>query len=205
MNIVQVLRGELRAAPGGVVGLGTVTDPYQPAESRFELTRGCLSVLRSRLVETSVLTKSPLVLRDLDILRGWRGAEVGVSISSVDPRLSSVLEPGAPAPEKRMAALEELTKAGVRTYLMAAPVIPGLCDDRPSLSDLISCASSAGVRRVIWDMYNPKPLAQRRLREALVRSGLLERMASASRDDVSARLSLEELCRAHSIELVYAF
>jgi DNA repair photolyase len=204
-NIVQVLRNELKNAHEGVVGVGTVTDPYQPAEKRFGLTRGCLSVLRSKGMEASVLTKSPLVLRDLDILRGWTGAEVGLSVASVDREISSALEPGAPSPDERMAALERLTKSGVRTYLMAAPIVPGLSDDRSSLGELVSRASAAGVRRIIWDMYNPKPLAQKRLSAALALSHLQERTADAPRDDRSVRGFLEGQCRARSIELVYAF
>lgn len=204
-NIIQVLRKELRNAREGVVGVGTVTDPYQPAEKRFELTRGCLSVLRSKGMEVSVLTKSPLVLRDLDILGGWAGAEVGLSVATVDPKLTSILEPGAPPPEERMAALERLTRSGVKTYLMAAPIVPGLSDDRSSLCELVSRASAAGVRRIMWDKYNPKPMAQKRLRTALALSHFLERAVDAPRDDRSVREFLEGQCRARSIELVYAF
>ncbi len=204
-NIVQVLGKELLRKREGVVGVGTVTDPYQPAEERFQLTRGCLTLLRSKSMEASVLTKSPLVLRDLDILEGWAGAEVGLSVATMDRQLSSALEPGAPAPEERMGALEKLTRSGVKTYLMAAPIVPGLSDDKTSLGELVSRASSAGVRRIIWDRYNPKPLAQKRLRSALVSAGLLERMAGVRLDDRSVREFLEGECRSRSIELVYAF
>lgn len=204
-NIVQVLRKELMRKLEGVVGVGTVTDPYQPAERRFELTRGCLSLLRSRGKEVSVLTKSPLVLRDLDVLDGWSGVEVGVSIATMDERLSSVLEPGAPRPSERMDALESLNRSGVRTYLMAAPIVPGLSDAPPYLDELVSCASYSGVRRIMWDIYNPKPLAHKRLGSALRSTGLLEKMTEARPEDSSTREFLESACRAHSIELVYAF
>lgn len=204
-NIVEVLRKELMRARDGVVGVGTVTDPYQPAEERYELTRGCLAGLRSRGVEASVLTKSPLVLRDMDLLEGWAGAEVGLSIASMDEGLSAVLEPGAPKPDERMAALERLARAGVRTYLMAAPIIPGLWDGPSSLSELVECAFSAGVRRIIWDRYNPKPIAQNRLRAVLSNAGLLDKMTGAPDGDRDVRKAIESECRRRSIEVVYAF
>jgi len=204
-NIVRVLRKELRRKRQGVVGVGTVTDPYQPAEERFGLTRGCLALLRAEGMEVSVLTKSTLVLRDLDILEGWPKAEVGLSVATVDEALSSVLEPGAPRPSARMDALKKLNDSGVRTYLMAAPIVPGLSDDRASLAELVSRASSAGVKRIMWDGYNPKPLAHKRLRDALGSAGLLERLTEWRRRDRAVREVLERECGAREIELVYAF
>jgi len=204
-NIVQVLAKELRRKREGVVGVGTVTDPYQPAEARLELTRGCLRLLRSSATEASVLTKSALVLRDLDILEGWAGVEVGLSVATVDEGISAVLEPGAPAPRERMAALERLSSSGVRTYLMAAPIMPGLSDDRGLLGELVSQASGAGVRRIIWDMYNPKPLAQRRLRAALDSAGLSRELTRTGRDDRAIREYLDEECQSLGIEIEYAF
>jgi len=204
-NIADVLGKELRRRRDGVVGVGTVTDPYQPVEERLKLTRNCLALLRAEGMEVSILTKSPLVLRDLDILQDWPKAEVGLSVATMDERLSSVLEPGAPRPSDRMDALETLNDSGVRTYLMAAPILPGLSDDRALLSELISRASSAGVRRVMWDMYNPKPLAHRRLRYALGSAGLLGMLVESPSYGRTVHQFLESECKAHAIELVYAF
>lgn len=204
-NIVQVLAKELRRRREGVVGVGTVTDPYQPAEARFELTRGCLRLLRSSRTEASVLTKSPLVLRDLDVLEGWAGAEVGLSVSTLDEGISAVLEPGAPAPKERMSTLGRLSASGVRTYLMAAPIMPGLSGDEGQLGELISQASAAGVKRVIWDMYNQKPIAHGRLRAALESAELLGELTEAGRDEPRIREFLESECRSRGIEVEYAF
>ncbi|MBN1678319.1 MAG: radical SAM protein [Candidatus Thermoplasmatota archaeon] len=204
-NIAHVLRKELQRKREGVVGVGTVTDPYQPAEERFQLTRDCLSVLRSKDMSASILTKSPLVLRDLGLLEGWDDVEVGLSIASMDERLSSVLEPGAPKPRQRMAALERLNRSGVRIYLMAAPIVPGLSDQGHSVSELVSRASDAGVRRIMWDAYNPKPTAHRRLRSALVSAGLLGRLPAAQPDLRPVRELFETECRAHAVDLVDAF
>lgn len=204
-NIVHVLRKELRRKRQGVVGVGTVTDPYQLAEERFKLTRGCLALLKAEGMEVSILTKSPLVVRDLDILSGWPGAEVGLSVATMDEGLSSILERGAPGPSTRMDALEALNHSGVRTYLMAAPIVPGISDGKASLAELISRASSAGVRKIIWDRYNPKPLAHKRLRSALGSAGLLQRLVEGQPRDSAVREFLEDECRARAIELVYAF
>lgn len=205
VNIVRVLKKELQSKREGVVGVGTVTDPYQPAERRFELTRGCLAVLRSKDMEVSVLTKSPLVLRDLDLLSGWSGAEVGLSVASMDETVASLVEPGAPRPSERMAALQRLNEAGVRTYLMAAPIVRGLSDDARSLDELVSHASKAGVKRIMWDMYSPKPIAQRRLDSVLESAGGARTLPAPPMDAQSVRKHLLRECSALRIELVDAF
>jgi len=204
-NIVQVLGREVRRKREGVVGVGTVTDPYQPAEKSYQLTRGCLAILRSKDVEVSVLTKSPLVLRDLDILEGWTGAEIGLSIASMEEGVSDVLEPSAPKPSERMAALEALNRSGVRTYLMAAPIVPGLSDNARSLAELVSKASAAGVRRIMWDMYNPKPIALRRLESALESAGKTAARLGQATDARFVREHLSRECRTLGMELVDAF
>ena len=204
-NIAHRLRVELGRRVRGVYGIGTVTDPYQPVERRHELTRACLSVLRGAGAEASILTKSDLVLRDADILRGWPKTEVGFSISTLDESVASLVEPRAPAPERRLAALRALSREGVRTYLMLAPVIAGLSDSEDGLRELVRAAADAGASYVIWDGYNPKPMADARLRRAL---------AAAARD-VARTLTpdrrreihkvIDEECVALGLELMDAF
>lgn len=204
-NIVDVLKKELSKGARGVYGIGTVTDPYQQLEERHQLTRGCLAALKQKGASVSVLTKSPLVLRDLDLLRGWTGAEVGMSVGSVDTEVARVIEPGAPAPGKRLEALRALSDAGVQVYLMAAPIVPGLSDADDMLKMLVADARAANVRLIMWDMYNPRPGAVARMREALSAAGLGQLRRATPSDVVRVREVLADACAEKGVELVSAF
>lgn len=200
VNIVQRLKRELERGLGGVYGVGTVTDPYQPLEERYQLTRGCLSMLKRYGAQASVLTKSDLVTRDIDLFRGWDGVEVGVTIACLDERIARVVEPGASNPRSRFEALSELAEAGVDVYLMAAPIIPGISDSKRMLEALIGAAADAGVGRVMWDPWNPKPIAARRLSGVTEKEGIVKDSANTS-----ASAELRALCSAHGVKLVDAF
>ena len=123
-NIADRLLKELPAVEG-VIGIGTVTDPYQAAEGRFRLTKRCLEILSEKERAVHIHTKSDLILRDLDILSGM-DATVGVTITGLDDRISKLTEPGAPLPERRLDALTKLTDAGIKTYALVAPVMSSL-------------------------------------------------------------------------------
>jgi len=200
VNIVQRLKRELERGLGVVYGVGTVTDPYQPLEERYQLTRGCLSMLKRYGAQASVLTKSDLVTRDLDLFRGWEGVEVGVSIACLDERVARVVEPGASNPRSRVEALSALAGADVDVYLMAAPILPGISDSKRMLEALIEAAVDAGVRRVMWDSWNPKPIAARRLSSAMEKESMVKVGANTS-----ASAELRALCSAHGLKLVNAF
>jgi DNA repair photolyase len=205
-NIVRLLRRELaRKRYEGVCGVGTVTDPYQPAENEFQLTRGCLSELRKNEVKASILTKSDLVLRDRDVLVGWPGVEVGVTVSCIDDRIASVLEPGAPPPSARMDALSRLAAEGVDVYMMMAPVIPGISDSEELLVRAVDAASAAGICRIMWDGFNPRPMAMERVSKASSLHDLCVDVSSpwSCRDAVRAILSRE--CRRRGMNLLDAF
>lgn len=203
-DIVQRLKRELGKDSSGVFGVGTVTDPYQPLEEAHRLTRGCLVLLKRFGAKASVLTKSGLVLRDMDVFEGWDGAEVGMSIGSTDEGLCRVIEPNAPSPESRFRALATLTEAGVDTYLMAAPVLPGLSDSDEALDSLVRSAAGAGVRRIMWDGWNPKPMASARLGRVLGGAGL-EVGENTEGWRAERNALLDRLCRSAGIELSYAF
>jgi DNA repair photolyase len=123
VNAPAVLEGELRRAEKNVVFVSSASDPYQPAEAKYGLTRRCLEVLLRHDFPVLVLTRSPLVMRDVDLLKRLRWARVGFSISSVsDP----VYEPGVPSLEKRIAALRTLRSEGIKTWVSLAPIVPQL-------------------------------------------------------------------------------
>ncbi len=119
----QLAREVVRARPGGV-SLSTVTDPYQPLEARYRLTRACLEVLAQAPFRVSILTKSPLVTRDLDVLCSLRGCEVGLTITTDDERMRQLFEPHAPSIAARLQALCRLKSAGLHTYAFVGPALP---------------------------------------------------------------------------------
>jgi len=120
-----LLKHEIDKRRLGRVWVSGVCDPYQPLESKYELTRKCLEILVEYGWPITVQTKSPLVLRDIDLLRRSDKIEVGLSVTSADDGIRTLFEPGAPSIRERIAALEELHLAGVRTYAMIAPMLPG--------------------------------------------------------------------------------
>ncbi|MFU8856876.1 MAG: SPL family radical SAM protein [Deferrisomatales bacterium] len=124
VNAPEVLERQLRRARPGPVLLSSVTDPYQPLEGRYRLTRGCLEALLRHRFPVDILTKSPLVLRDLDVLEGAEGVEVGLTVTSDDERMREVFEPGAPPLEARLDALRRLRARGVPTYAFVGPILP---------------------------------------------------------------------------------
>jgi DNA repair photolyase len=121
INAPSVLHRELRSAEKDVVFVSSASDPYQPVEARYKLTRRCLEVLRRHDFPVLILTRSPLVLRDLDIILKLNWVRVGFSISSVSDKF---YEPGVPSVEKRVETLQKLSDAGVKTWVSLAPVIP---------------------------------------------------------------------------------
>jgi DNA repair photolyase len=124
-NIVEVLDQELaRKRKTSSAFFSSVCDPYQPAEKDYRLTRGCLELLRNYGWEISILTRSPLVLRDTDILRTALDCRVGFSIPTDDDRVRQILEPAAPPIPARIEALKRLREAGSRTWAFIAPMLP---------------------------------------------------------------------------------
>jgi DNA repair photolyase len=124
VNAPEALERELRRAVPGVVMLSSVTDCYQPLEERYRLTRRCLERLLAHRFPVRILTKSPLVLRDLDLLRQFPQIEVGLTVTTDDERMRCLFEPGAPQIAARVDALRRLQEAGVRTYVFIGPMLP---------------------------------------------------------------------------------
>jgi DNA repair photolyase len=124
-NIAQVLDSELRRKRRqGRALLSSVCDPYQPLEQRYRLTRACLEVLRNQGWGIDILTRSPLVTRDLDLLAATPGVSVGFSIPTDDDEVRKVLEPHAPPIGARLSALSKLHAAGIATWVFVAPILP---------------------------------------------------------------------------------
>ena len=148
INAADLLESEL-ARPGYVpktIALGTVTDPYQPIERQHRITRAVLEVLDRTSHPVGLITKSALVLRDIDILSRMaaRGlAKVALSITTLDRRLARAMEPRAATPSKRLEAVRQLSAAGIPTQVMVAPIIPALNDCE--IESILSAAKEAGA------------------------------------------------------------
>jgi DNA repair photolyase len=162
VNVVEVLRREL--ARGGwkreLVAIGAATDPYQPAEGRFRLTRGCLEVLGASRTPFSIITRGPLIVRDLDVMAdAARRCEVmvSVSIATLDESQSAWLEPGVAPPRQRLRTIRLLTDAGIRAGVALAPVLPGLTDDARGMAAVLAAAREAGATHAWSNVLNLRP------------------------------------------------
>ena len=164
----EVLARTLSRTPIGAdqIAIGTATDPYQPAERKFRLTRSMLEVF-ARLggLDLSITTKSALIARDLDLLREIAARSrlsVNLSLITVNRRLQRILEPRAPRPALRLRTLAELAAAGIRCNVLMMPMIPGLTDAPAAIESVIRAARGAGAAGVWWRSLFLKPAAARR-------------------------------------------
>lgn len=150
VNAPEVLRGEL-ARPAWrreQVHIGTATDPYQPAEGAYRITRRILEVLRDAATPVALVTKSTMVVRDRDVLRELArgpGAVVMFSLTTVDPALAREIEPDVPPPQRRLEAMRALGEAGVATGVFLAPVLPGITDGEEHLAAVVDAARAYGA------------------------------------------------------------
>lgn len=154
-NIPVVLARELRTKKPGVVGVSTVTDPYQPLERTYGLTRSCLEQLLSHDFPTHIQTKSALVTRDIDLLSRFSDAQVMMSIGTLDDKERRLLEPVASPIPERLDALKSLHDAGVNISVFFGPVYPTITvEDVPHILDVFQ---EAGVSELWIDRLNLKP------------------------------------------------
>jgi DNA repair photolyase len=161
-HAADLLRQELRQVKAGEeIALGTATDPYQPAERRFEVTRAILEELaRHRGLEVGIVTKSNLVLRDVDVLRQIAQNNrllVNLTITTLKADLARILEPRAPRPDLRLEAIQELNQAGVPAGVICAPVLPGITDSPRDLEALVRATAQAGGKYVSANSLFLKP------------------------------------------------
>ncbi|MDD4307646.1 MAG: radical SAM protein [Thermoplasmata archaeon] len=205
-NIPVILAREKKKC-SGTVGLGTVTDPYQPIEGKTMLTRYCLEQLAAGECRVCIQTKSDLVTRDIDILRTMKGAEVGITVSTMNPEIAAMLEPGAPEPAKRMAALAMLSGAGISTWVFLGPIIPGMNDSSESMEAVIKAAKQAGCSKVIYDKLRLKPILRERMKKRFGYSRTKDMFRLAGERDWEERvfIDIEVLCDDAGIKSEKAF
>src|SRR5882762_7745576 len=174
VNIADVLRAQLarKSWQGEGIAIGAATDPYQPAEGRYKLTRGCLEVLRNASNPFSIITRGPLIVRDVDLLveASLRAAvSVTFSVPTVDDDVWRTTEPGTAPPRQRLRALKVLVDAGVRASVGMAPLLPGLSDHPESLERVVAAAREAGACGVWANLLNLRPGTREHFLECLAR------------------------------------
>jgi len=161
-NVAEVLRKEL-ARPSWqreAVVIGAATDPYQPAEGRYRLTRACLEVLADAANPFGLITRGPMIVRDIDVLvEAAKRADVSVtfSIPTLDVEIWRRTEPGTAPPHQRLRALTQLVDAGVKAGVGMAPILPGLSDKPELLAEVVRAARAAGATGVWANLLYLKP------------------------------------------------
>lgn len=212
INAARVLQQQLRRRRNPLndtVLFSSVTDAYQPLERRYEITRACLGLLRSHGVPVSILTKSDLVVRDMDLLGEIPEAEVGVTIISLDEKVRRVFEAGAPAAERRLAALAEFTSQGTRTYAFVGPIIPYL--STPTMGELIRRLAESGISYLFLDKLNIKygnrPAIEKTLYTHFPDKAkeILGALQPSSTYYLELREELEELVNRHGLTAEFLF
>jgi DNA repair photolyase len=161
-HAADLLRQELRQVKTGEdIAIGTATDPYQPAERRYEVTRAILEEFaRHQGLELGIVTKSNLVLRDIDVLQKVlrnNRLSVNVTVTTLDADLARILEPRAPRPDLRMEAVRKLNDAGIPTGVSCAPVLPGITDAARDLEAVVRATAEAGGKHIFANPLFLKP------------------------------------------------
>jgi DNA repair photolyase len=150
-----------RVKRGEQVAIGTATDPYQPAEKRFEITRSILEeIAQHRGLDIGIVTKSDLVARDIDLLKAvaeHNGLYVNLTITTLNTRLARILEPRAPRPDLRLQAVSKLVQAGLNAGVICAPVLPGITDSPAALDKLVRATKEAGGKYIYANSLFLKP------------------------------------------------
>lgn len=201
-NLPQVLEKEVRKKRRGVVGIGTITDPYQPVESKYRITRQCLEVLAEYKWPVSVQTKSSLVLRDLDILKKME-SEVGITITAFDDSVRKNFEPFASSIQERLEALKKLHSEGIKTYAFIGPILPGLTER--NLEGLVQ-ALAGRVSYVMADRFRIRQgireCVEPMLREKYPEIMGMWRDAFSSNYFQGMTLKIKNLCQIYEIPFI---
>jgi DNA repair photolyase len=214
-DVAEVLARTLNPArmAGHSLVIGTATDPYQPAERRFRLTRRILEVLRSyHGLSIGIITKSSLVTRDIDLLQALskhNEVTVNISLATADSQLARRLELRSPVPGARLRALRRLTESGIHAGLLVAPIVPGITDDWAGLARLMEAAKEAGARYVVGSALRLGPAARHRFLPYLEREfpELAERYRRhyAGQDHVSQSYQDALTRRLRALQQAYGF
>jgi DNA repair photolyase len=174
INIAEVLRREL-ARPSWQredVAIGAATDPYQPAEGRYKLTRACIEELGRASTPIRLITRGPMIVRDTDVLAEAAiraTVRVMFSIPTIDPEIWRRTEPGTAPPHQRLRALSKLTEAGIKVSVGMAPILPGISDKPELMADVVRAAREAGAAGIWANVLHLRPGTKEHFLAALER------------------------------------
>ena len=206
-----VKKNEFKQGDKPVIFFGSVTDPYQGVEAKFQLTRKCLEIISKSSIKNeikvSLLTKSPLVTRDIDIYKQIPNLEIGVTITSTDDEVSRMFESCAPPSSLRIKALKELNREGINTYAFVGPLLPHFVANQKSLDKLFKSIKESGTNTIWAEHINLKGKKMNRLME-LVGDSLskqeYELFINSQTDEYKIKLNetVMELVKKYDLELV---
>jgi len=200
-NLIDLLNVEVKKKKKGVVGLSTITDPYQPIKKELELSRKSLEILLKSGFKVSIQTKSDLVLRDLDILIEFKDlVDVGLTITFLDEDIAKKFEINAPEPERRINALYRLSENGIKTWVFYGPIIPRVNDDLETIKGLVKIAKETNSV-----FYYDKL----RIKKFMLKSNnpLIKGMINSSKnyDWKNLYKKIEEICKENNVKCLPAF
>jgi DNA repair photolyase len=213
-NVAEVLKRELarQSWKGETVAIGAATDPYQPCEGRYRLTRACLRAFAEAASPFSIITRGPMIVRDLDVLveaAARTQVSVTFSIPTIDPEVWRRTEPSTAPPEQRLRALRRLVDSGIKAGVGMAPILPGISDSPEQLAAVVRAAREAGATGVWANLLFLRPGTREHFLENLARDWpeeleryeqLYANRAYLGKDDTApVRARVAELAKLHGI------
>jgi len=193
----------------GSIFFSSVTDPYVGMEAKYKLTRQCLQVLIDfgYQGQVSILTKSPLVVRDIDLFKKFKNIEVGVTITGLDDKVSRFLETKAPPVTSRIKALKELSENGINTYAFVGPIVPHFIHSEIKIKEIIDKIEEIGVKKVWFEHLNLSPKIKFRLFEYLQKESpeLISEFEKADTEEYRIKLNkvIEKQMKRRKIKMGY--
>ncbi len=213
INAPELLEKELlklkNKGKGITILLSSVTDPFQGAEVKYKLSEKCLKILADYGFEgtISILTKSPLVLNVMPILKKLKNVDVGITITSTDDKVSNYFEKDAPKASSRINTLEKLNKEGIKTYAFLGPLLPHFVAEKDKLKEVLDAISKAGTSRLFIEHINLSPYIKNRMLSELkdVDSEFLKKFYSSQSKDYREELNktIHKLLKNYNFELLH--
>jgi DNA repair photolyase len=167
INISDILLHQINKVQPGTIGIGTVTDPYQPLERNLELTRKCIEVISSKSFPASIQTKSSLILRDKDLINP-DNFDIGVTITTLNKDLARLIQPNAPKPDTLIEVLDEFFTKKVYTWIFLGPIIPEINDDYENLYGIIKLAKKT-KSTLYYDKLNLRLWVKERIEDSFIK------------------------------------
>jgi len=197
-NIPNILSKELRTKKQGMVGISTVTDPYQPVEKKYKLTRYCLEQLRRYDFPVNIQTKSDLVTRDIDLISKFTNIEVMFSIGTINDSERKILEPHSASIQKRLNAMKEISDIGIKTSVFFGPIYPTIKPE--DLEEIVNKFVENGSTEIMLDKLNLKPGIKQNVEKAM-KSDISKNFANY----VLLKKKIFEISKKKNIKIVNAF